>query len=103
MWNSSASSLRCSQKTSHLLDYTDVIRTWLRGASFFCIKQATGQKQMHKPSINYSVRVSPRGRNVRLRVTVRHGLEVVIPQGYDRDKVPSIIESKKHWIRSALE
>ena len=58
---------------------------------------------MHKPSINYSVRVSPRGRNVRLRVTVRHGLEVVIPQGYDRDKVSSIIEHKKRWIQSALE
>lgn len=62
-----------------------------------------GKKLMHKPSINYTVRVSPRGRNVRLRVTVRHGLEVVIPQGYDRDKVPSIIEHKKHWIQSALE
>ena len=58
---------------------------------------------MHKPSVNYQVRVSPRGRHVRLRVTVRHGLEVVIPRGYDPEKVPGILERKKHWIRAALE
>ena len=58
---------------------------------------------MHSPSVDYRVRVSPRSRNVRLRVTVRHGLEVIVPRGYDVEKVPSILERKKHWIHAALE
>lgn len=51
----------------------------------------------------YRVRVSPKGKNVRLRVTVKDGLEVVIPRGYDIDKLPSILERKKNWIRAAQE
>lgn len=58
---------------------------------------------MHSAAFDYRVRVSPRGRNVRLRVTVRHGLEVVIPRSYDPEKVPSILERKKRWIHAALE
>jgi predicted metal-dependent hydrolase len=58
---------------------------------------------MPNAAFDYRVRVSPRGRNVRLRVTVRHGLEVVIPQSYDPEKVPSILERKKNWIHAALE
>jgi predicted metal-dependent hydrolase len=58
---------------------------------------------MLNPAFNYRVRVSPRGRNVRLRVTVRNGLEVVIPRGFDPEKVPGILERKKNWVRSALE
>jgi predicted metal-dependent hydrolase len=58
---------------------------------------------MHKVAFDYKLRVSPRSRNVRLRVTVRNGLEVVIPRGYDPDKVPNILERKKGWVRSALE
>jgi len=58
---------------------------------------------MHSPPFDYRLRVSPRGRNVRLRVTVRHGLEVVVPRGYDAQKVPGLLERKKHWIHTALE
>lgn len=58
---------------------------------------------MNNAAFDYRLRISPRSRNVRLRVTVRHGLEVVIPRGYDPDKVPSILERKKSWVRSALE
>lgn len=58
---------------------------------------------MPNAAFDYQVRVSPRGRNVRLRVTARHGLEVVIPQTYDPGKVPSIIERKKSWINAAME
>lgn len=58
---------------------------------------------MSKALFEYSLRVSPRGRNVRLRVTLKHGLEVIVPKGYDKEKVPGILERKKHWIRSAVE
>ncbi len=58
---------------------------------------------MHNQQFDYRLRVSPRGRNVRLRVTVRHGLEVVVPRGYDAEKVPGLLERKRHWIHTALE
>lgn len=58
---------------------------------------------MTKPLFDYRLRVSSRGRNVRLRVTVRRGLEVVVPRGYDTAKIPALLERKKHWIRAALE
>src|SRR4051812_29363639 len=58
---------------------------------------------MHNAAFDYQLRISPRSRNVRLRVTVRRGLEVVIPRGYDPEKVPKILERKKNWVRSALE
>src|SRR5260370_26022344 len=58
---------------------------------------------MDSPSIDYRLKVSPRGRNIRLRVSVKHGLEVIVPWGYDTEKVPSILERKKNWIYAALE
>lgn len=58
---------------------------------------------MSEALFKYHVRVSPRGRNVRLKVTLQHGLEVVVPRGYDEAKVPSLLKRKKQWIHSALE
>mgnify|MGYP002622571114 CR=1 FL=1 len=58
---------------------------------------------MNKELFNYHLRVSARARHVRLRVTVRHGLEVVIPRGYDAAKVPALLEKKKTWVRAALD
>jgi len=58
---------------------------------------------MSEPLFGYRLRVSPRGCNVRLRVTIQHGLEVIVPRGYDHDRVPRILERKKNWIRTALE
>jgi predicted metal-dependent hydrolase len=58
---------------------------------------------MNEALFQYHLRVSPRARNIRLRITMQHGLEVVIPRHYDSAKVPSLLERKKHWIRAALE
>jgi predicted metal-dependent hydrolase len=58
---------------------------------------------MPNSPLHYRVRVSARSRNIRLRVTVRHGLEVIVPRDYDTGGIPAIIERKKHWIRAALE
>jgi predicted metal-dependent hydrolase len=58
---------------------------------------------MNRASFGYRVRVSPQGRNVRLRVTVKHGLEVIVPKNYDRGRVPDLLERKKNWIQMALE
>ena len=58
---------------------------------------------MTEALFKYLVRISPKARNIRLKVTMKQGLEVVVPQGYDKEKVPALLERKKHWIREALE
>ncbi len=51
----------------------------------------------------YHLRISPRSRSIRFRVTPQRGLEVVIPQGYDPSQVPALLKRKQRWIRAALE
>jgi predicted metal-dependent hydrolase len=58
---------------------------------------------MSETHFKYHVRVSPKGRTVRLRVTVQGGLEVIIPRGCDESKIPGLLERKKHWVSAALE
>jgi len=40
---------------------------------------------------------------VSLRVTAGSGLEVVIPRGFNRRRIPMIIQQKHEWIRKTLE
>ena len=58
---------------------------------------------MSKALLDYRVRVSPRGKNIRLRVTRQRGLEVIVPRGYDLDKVPGLLERKRKWVKAALD
>jgi hypothetical protein len=58
---------------------------------------------MLSQQFEYRVRVSPHSRNVRLRVTARKGLEVIVPRGYDTSTVPGLLKRKTLWIRTALE
>jgi len=58
---------------------------------------------MTKELFKYRVRVSPKSKNLRLRVTMKDGLEVVIPRGYDAGKIPALLERKKNWIHAAQE
>ena len=51
----------------------------------------------------YHLRISPRSRSIRFCVTPEHGLEVVIPQGYNPELLPVLVERKQRWIRAALE
>ncbi len=53
--------------------------------------------------LKYSIRVSQKAKHVRLTVSVQKGLEVVIPRGFDRKRIPAIIEEKRQWIRTAIE
>jgi hypothetical protein len=52
---------------------------------------------------DYSVRRSPRAKNLRLKVTREEGLLVVVPKGYDEKKIPSVLKQKKVWITDALK
>ena len=58
---------------------------------------------MSEALLRYHLRVSPRARNIRLRVTAQRGLDVIVPKGYDADKVPTVLQRKKAWIDAALQ
>jgi predicted metal-dependent hydrolase len=51
----------------------------------------------------YAVRVSDRARNVRLTVSARDGLVVVVPRRYPRGGIPMLVAARREWIERALE
>lgn len=52
---------------------------------------------------NYSIRHSPKAKNIRIKVSREEGLLVVLPKGYDEKKIPSLLKQKKIWIVDALK
>jgi len=50
--------------------------------------------------LQYAVRVSPKARHVRLKMTIKHGLEVVVPREFDQARIPALLQRKKRWIES---
>jgi predicted metal-dependent hydrolase len=50
----------------------------------------------------HSVRVSRRARRIRLTVTPRDGLVVVLPRESDRRRVPAVLRENAAWIERAL-
>ncbi len=53
-------------------------------------------------SIDYTLRISPRARRVRLLVNPREGLVVVVPRGFDQREVPAILRRHASWVERAL-
>ena len=51
---------------------------------------------------HFTIRESPKAKRVILKVSDRHGLEVVIPQGFSRHRVMQIIREKREWIEQAI-
>jgi predicted metal-dependent hydrolase len=49
--------------------------------------------------VDYQVRVSSRAQYPRLKMSAREGLVVVIPNGFDKARIPSLVEGKREWIR----
>lgn len=43
----------------------------------------------------YTVRISPRARHVHLNLSWRGALEVVVPGGYNRRHIPTVITAKR--------
>ncbi len=59
---------------------------------------------MNNALFDYRLRESPRARRVRLRVTLEHGLEVIVPRGYmELSEIHRFMEQKQRWIHAALE
>lgn len=51
---------------------------------------------------SYSVRESKRASYLRIYVSVQAGVEVVIPVGYDRARIPAVVDEKRDWIGRSL-
>jgi predicted metal-dependent hydrolase len=46
----------------------------------------------------YRVRVSPRAKHVRLKVSAEEGVVVVIPKGFDRSRIPGLLAKRREWL-----
>jgi len=51
----------------------------------------------------HTIRESKRAKHVRFRVTVSDGLVIVIPSGFDRRRIPGMLEEKRDWVDRALK
>ena len=50
----------------------------------------------------FRVKEHPRARRVRMVVSRRDGMVVTIPRGFDRSRIPEVLEQKRDWIEQAL-
>lgn len=51
----------------------------------------------------YSVRQSTRARYVQLRITKRHGLEIITPLNFDLQYTPDVLKRNRRWIERVWE
>ena len=51
----------------------------------------------------YTVKESSRARHARLNMSLRGGLVVIVPKGFDHTRIPGLIDKKKHWLDKAEE
>jgi predicted metal-dependent hydrolase len=58
-------------------------------------------KRRHK-SWTYTIRRSNRAKRLRLNITVKDGLVVVLPKGFNEKEIPDILDSKANWITAGL-
>jgi len=54
-------------------------------------------------SVVYTLRRSTRAKSVRLKVTRARGLEVVVPEKFKEEWLPSILRKRERWLRQAAE
>ena len=50
----------------------------------------------------YTIRRSNRAKRLRLNITVKDGLVVVLPRGFSEKEIPKILESQSDWITAGL-
>ena len=51
----------------------------------------------------YTIRESQRAKRVILKVSEQNGLEVVVPRGFSRRRLPEILKEKESWIETQLQ
>jgi predicted metal-dependent hydrolase len=70
-----------------------------RGSSF---AEAMADKTAQE-AFRYRVRENRRAKRIILRVTVTHGLEVVVPSAAARRQIPEVLAKNRTWIERALK
>ena len=50
------------------------------------------------PNISYTIRESPKAKNVRIKISAKSGVIIVTPKNFDKSRIQKIIENKKQWI-----
>lgn len=53
--------------------------------------------------VDYRVKEHPRAKHVHLKLSWQGDLEIVVPRGYDRRKIPSVIAEKRAWLTRARQ
>jgi len=51
---------------------------------------------------DYTLRVSARARRVRLEMSARNGLVVIVPKGFARKHIPGVLKEMQGWIERAM-
>jgi predicted metal-dependent hydrolase len=51
----------------------------------------------------YTIRESARARHVNLKISMDGDLEIVVPRGFNRKHIPSILQQKQAWIKRATK
>ena len=54
---------------------------------------------VHLAEVDYILKVSPRAKSVRLKMTPHGGLVVVVPPGFDKKKIASLLLHHEYWIK----
>lgn len=60
------------------------------------------QKNFLDGTLEYTVKKHPRARHVKLKASLLHGLEVVVPVRFNLKNLPEILEKNKSWIQKKL-
>jgi predicted metal-dependent hydrolase len=53
--------------------------------------------------IDYTIRTSNRSRHVRLSVTPRNGVVIIVPRHFDPARIPKIVSEKEEWLKRAIQ
>jgi predicted metal-dependent hydrolase len=51
----------------------------------------------------FTLKKSPRSRSVKLKASVRNGLELIVPMRFNQKSIPEILETNKAWIEKQLK
>lgn len=49
-------------------------------------------------SLTYTIRESRKAKHVSLKISTAGDLEIVVPQGFDHNRIPAILQRKQEWI-----
>lgn len=52
--------------------------------------------------LDYEIRLSTKAKNVRLKITVRDGMTVIVPKGLSEQQVVELVTGKRDWIAARL-